>query len=70
MNTLLQRMGAAGSGVDPQTGVDALIDPVRTSVNLLSHCTAPAVVARWEGAAFKSDLEAVEPESMSPESIR
>lgn len=60
MNTLLPKMGAAGSGVDP----------VRTSVNVLSHCTAPAVVARWEGAAFKSDLEAVEPESMSPESIR
>ncbi len=29
-------------------GIDALIDPVRTSVNVVSHCAAPAVVARWE----------------------
>ena len=30
-------------------GIDALIDPIRTSVNVASHCAAPAVVARWEG---------------------
>lgn len=36
-------------------GVDALIDPIRTSVNVVSHCTAPAVVARWEGATFPTD---------------
>ena len=36
-------------------GIDALIDPIRTSVNVVSHCTAPAVVARWEGATFPQD---------------
>jgi proton glutamate symport protein len=30
-------------------GVDALIDMVRTSVNVTGNCLASAVVARWEG---------------------
>jgi proton glutamate symport protein len=30
-------------------GIDVLIDPVRTSVNVISHCAAPAVIAKWEG---------------------
>jgi Na+/H+-dicarboxylate symporter len=34
-------------------GIDALIDPVRTSVNVVGHCAAPAIVARWEGAGLK-----------------
>ena len=33
-------------------GIDALIDPIRTSVNVVSHSVAPVVVARWEGADF------------------
>ena len=33
-------------------GIDALIDPIRTSVNVVSHSTAPVLVARWEGCAF------------------
>lgn len=32
-------------------GIDALIDPVRTGVNVLSHCVASPVVARWAGTA-------------------
>jgi Na+/H+-dicarboxylate symporter len=36
-----------------------LIDPIRTSVNVVGHCTAPAVVARWEGVTFPKDLEPV-----------
>jgi proton glutamate symport protein len=28
--------------------IDALIDPVRTSVNVLGHCAAPALIHRWE----------------------
>lgn len=42
-------------------GIDALIDPVRTSVNVLSHCAAPAVVARWEGSTFPAGKEASTP---------
>jgi proton glutamate symport protein len=33
-------------------GVDALLDMVRTSVNVLGNCLATAVVARWEGVRF------------------
>lgn len=29
-------------------GIDALIDPVRTSVNVLGHCAASPVIAKWE----------------------
>ncbi|MEO7650010.1 MAG: dicarboxylate/amino acid:cation symporter [Bryobacteraceae bacterium] len=34
-------------------GLDALIDPVRTSVNVLGHCVASPVIARWEGVEWK-----------------
>ena len=40
-------------------GVDALIDPVRTSVNVVSHCISPAAIASWEGVKFRHDLEPV-----------
>ncbi|MSU68208.1 MAG: dicarboxylate/amino acid:cation symporter [Opitutaceae bacterium] len=33
-------------------GIDALIDPVRTSVNVVGHSVSPALVARWEGASL------------------
>jgi proton glutamate symport protein len=37
-------------------GIDALIDMVRTSVNVTGNCLACAVIARWEGALeIKSD---------------
>ena len=42
-------------------GIDALIDPIRTSVNVASHCAAPTVVARWEGCRFPSGLEGCPP---------
>ena len=29
-------------------GIDALLDMVRTSVNLIGNCLAPALIARWE----------------------
>ncbi len=44
--------GLPMEGLTVLLGIDALIDPVRTSVNVLSHCAAPAVVARWEGMGF------------------
>lgn len=46
--------GLPMEGLGVLLGIDALIDPIRTSVNVASHCAAPAVVARWEG----SDLPA------------
>jgi Na+/H+-dicarboxylate symporter len=34
-------------------GIDALMDMVRTSVNVLGNCLATAVIARWEGVRFE-----------------
>jgi proton glutamate symport protein len=36
-------------------GIDALMDMVRTSVNVIGNCLASAVVARWEGVRFDRD---------------
>ena len=44
--------GLPMEGLAVLLGVDALIDPIRTSVNVASHCAAPVVVARWEGVFF------------------
>ena len=47
---VFQSHGLPAEGLAVLLGIDALIDPVRTSVNVASHCVAPAVIARWEGA--------------------
>lgn len=47
---LFPSFGLPMEGLALLLGIDALIDPVRTSVNVVGHCTAPALVARWEGA--------------------
>ena len=54
--------GLPMEGLAVLLGVDALIDPIRTSVNVAGHCAAPAVVARWEGASFPSGRAASPPE--------
>ena len=33
-------------------GVDALIDPIRTAVNVASHGVSPVLVGRWEGERY------------------
>ena len=35
-------------GVAVLLGIDAVMDMVRTSVNVLGNCLATAVIARWE----------------------
>jgi proton glutamate symport protein len=45
--------GLPMEGLAVLLGIDALIDPIRTSVNVASHCVAPVVVARWEGSSFE-----------------
>jgi proton glutamate symport protein len=57
---LFQSYGLPLEGLGLLLGIDALIDPIRTSVNVLGHCAAPAVVARWEGLTFPVDLAPVE----------
>jgi proton glutamate symport protein len=56
---LFEGYGLPMAGLAMLLGVDALIDPVRTSVNVVSHCVSPAAVARWEGVEFRRDLEPV-----------
>jgi proton glutamate symport protein len=48
------RFGLPAAGVAMLLGIDALVDPIRTAVNVTSHCVSPALVARWEGERFAS----------------
>lgn len=54
--------GLPMEGLGVLLGIDALIDPIRTSVNVASHCSAPAVVARWEGCEFPAGLDEAGPD--------
>jgi proton glutamate symport protein len=53
---LFESFGLPMEGLAMLLGIDALIDPIRTSTNVVSHCGAPAAVARWEGVEFRKDL--------------
>jgi proton glutamate symport protein len=49
---LLGTVGSFGLPTEPVfmiLGIDALLDMLRTSVNVLGNCLATVVVARWEG---------------------
>jgi proton glutamate symport protein len=49
---LLGTVGSFGLPTEPVfmiLGIDALLDMVRTSLNVLGNCLATVVVARWEG---------------------
>ena len=56
LTALFQSFGLPLEGLGLLLGIDALIDPIRTSVNVVGHCTAPAVIARWEGVALPEHL--------------
>lgn len=49
---LFQSFGLPPEGLGLLLAIDAFIDPIRTSVNVIGHCTAPALIARWEGTRF------------------
>ncbi len=55
---LFQNFGLPLEGLAVLLGIDALIDPIRTSINVVGHGVAPAVVARWEGATFPTEVPA------------
>ncbi|MCW5965914.1 MAG: dicarboxylate/amino acid:cation symporter [Bryobacterales bacterium] len=62
LTALFQSHGLPLEGLAMLLGVDAIIDTIRTSVNITSHCAAPAMVARWEGEQFPEGLgDAPEP---------
>ena len=52
--------GLPMEGLAVLLGIDALIDPIRTSVNVASHCVAPAIVARWEGCSLDGQDDSTE----------
>ncbi len=56
---LFPGFGLPLEGLGLLLAIDALIDPVRTGVNVLGHCAAPVVVARWEGVKFPAGLDPV-----------
>lgn len=66
---LFESFGLPMEGLAMLLGIDALIDPIRTSTNVVSHCAAPAAVARWEGVEFRNDLVAVEESSRTGDSL-
>ena len=49
LSALFLSFGLPMEGLPVLLGVDAVIDMIRTGVNILGHCVAPAVITRWEG---------------------
>lgn len=47
--------GLPMEGVAVLLGIDAVMDMVRTSVNVLGNCLATAVIARWEGVRLEAE---------------
>jgi proton glutamate symport protein len=47
-------------------GIDAVLDMLRTSVNVLGNCLATVVIARWEGE-FNPE-QSLTPNSSTPTS--
>jgi len=54
---LFANFGLPGEGLTVLLGIDALIDMIRTSVNVTGHCVASPVIARWEEANAQSPLQ-------------
>lgn len=54
---LFASFGLPAEGLTLLLGVDALIDPVRTSVNVLGHCVAVPVLAAWEGEPLRPETD-------------
>lgn len=52
LSALFVSFGLPMEGLPVLLGVDAVIDMIRTGVNILGHCVAPAVISRWEGVVF------------------
>ncbi len=52
LSALFVSYGLPMEGLPVLLGVDAVIDMIRTGVNILGHCAAPAIISRWEGVVF------------------
>lgn len=58
LTALFESYGLPLEGLAMLLGIDALVDTIRTSVNIASHCVAPAMVARWEGESLAAETNA------------
>jgi proton glutamate symport protein len=67
LSGLFATFGLPASGLTMLLGVDALIDMVRTSVNVVGHCVACPVIACW--AAQGATQEKLSAELVSPEPL-
>lgn len=52
---LFSSFGLPAEGLTILLGIDAVIDMIRTSVNVTGHCVASPVIARWEGTPLQFD---------------
>ena len=48
LSGLFSQFGLPAEALPVLLGIDALIDPIRTSVNVIGHAVAAPVMARWE----------------------
>ena len=57
LSALFPAYGIPMEGLPVLLGVDAVIDMIRTGVNILGHCVAPTVITRWEGEPFTFEVQ-------------
>jgi proton glutamate symport protein len=50
---LFTTFGLPAEGLTILLGIDAIIDMIRTSVNVTGHCVSSPVIARWEGTPLQ-----------------
>jgi proton glutamate symport protein len=67
LSGLFATFGLPASGLTMLLGVDALIDMMRTSVNVVGHCVACPVIARWTNYGMAQ--EKLEATLVSPEPL-
>ena len=53
LSGLFASFGLPPEGLTVLLGIDAIIDMIRTSVNVMGHCVASPVIARWENAPLQ-----------------
>ncbi len=58
---LFASYGIPAEGLTMLLGVDAIIDMIRTSVNVVGHCAAGPVLTRWEGEPLTPAASAASP---------
>ncbi len=58
LSGLFATFGLPASGLTMLLGVDALIDMVRTSVNVVGHCAACPIISNWAGYGVTQENDA------------